>query len=46
MFEAFLTNELAIELISLPLEPKSHCLISPLELTSMFEGFTSQRGKA
>ena len=35
------TKEFAIESISCPLTPKSHNLISPLELTSMFEGFTS-----
>ena len=35
------TNEFAIESISCPLTPKSQIFISPLELTSILEGFTS-----
>ena len=37
------TNEFAMESISWPLTPKSHILISPLELTRMFDGFTSEK---
>lgn len=37
------TNEFAIESISWPLTPKSQILISPLELTKIFEGFTSEK---
>lgn len=33
-----------MELMSCPLTPKSHSLISPLELTRMFDGFTSEGG--
>lgn len=43
MYDLVPTNEFAIELISCPLTPKSHSLISPLELTRMLEGFTSIR---
>ena len=38
-------NEFAIELISCTLTPRSHSLISPLLLMSMFDGFTSATGK-
>ena len=41
MYDLVPTKELAIELINCPLTPKSHSLISPLELTRTFEGFTS-----
>lgn len=41
MYDLVPTKELAIESMSCPLTPKSHNLISPRELTSMFEGFTS-----
>lgn len=42
MYDLVPTNELAIELISWPLTPKSHNLISPRELTSTLDGFTSE----
>lgn len=35
------TNVSAIELISSPETPKSHILISPLELHNMFDGLIS-----
>ena len=36
------TKEFALELISSPLTPKSHILISPMVFTRMFDGFTSE----
>ena len=41
IYERVPTKELAKELISCPLTPKSHNLISPLEFTRMFDGLTS-----
>lgn len=43
MYDLVPTKELAIESINCPLTPKSHILISPLELTKMFDGFTSKK---
>lgn len=42
MYDLVPTNELAIESISCPLTPKSQSRISPLELTSILDGFTSR----
>jgi len=41
MYDRVPTKELARESINCPLTPKSQILISPLELISIFEGFTS-----
>ena len=41
MYDLVPTKEFAIESINWPLTPKSHSLISPRELTNMFDGFTS-----
>lgn len=41
MYERVPTKELAIELMSWPLTPKSHNFLSPLALTRMLLGFTS-----
>ena len=43
MYDLVPTKELAMELMSCPLTPKSQSLISPLEFTRMFDGFTSVR---
>ena len=43
MYDLVPTKELAMELMSCPLTPKSHSLISPLEFTRMLDGFTSVR---
>lgn len=43
MYDLVPTKELAMELMSCPLTPKSHSFISPLELTRMLDGFTSMR---
>ena len=43
MYDLVPTNELAMEFMSWPLTPKSHSFISPLELTKIFDGFTSVR---
>lgn len=41
MYDLVPTNEFAKESISCPDTPKSHSLISPLELTNTLEGLTS-----
>ena len=41
MYDLVPTKEFAMESINCPLTPKSHNLISPRELTKMFDGFTS-----
>ena len=41
MYDLVPTKELAMELMSCPLTPKSQSLISPLEFTRMLDGFTS-----
>ncbi len=45
MYDLVPTNEFAIESMSWPETPKSQILISPLELTKIFEGFTSLKEK-
>ena len=46
MYDLVPTKELAMELMSCPLTPKSHSLISPLELTKILDGLTSASQKA